>query len=265
LDLPIGLRFKLARQSALALLGWRGNVAVGLMQTPDGWKVRVDGREIAVASPLRWKLYRQGWTARLDRLDREYGVGRHVALAPGSVVVDIGANAGEFAFAATRRGASIYCVEPDPTAYACLAANLAALRAADAAARVSLADCVIWKDDGEIDFGLAPERADSSVFLRSGEVIRKRTMTLESFCRENSVGRIDLLKCDAEGAEPEALEGAGAILPSIKVVALDTGPERNGARTNAECAALLESAGFRVIEEKIGTRLMTYGINSRLG
>jgi FkbM family methyltransferase len=241
------------RQRALAALRIGGAVDVRLSEEEGGLFVLVDGERIAVPSPLRWKLYRQGWAARLDRLEREYGVGRHVRLSPGGVVVDIGANVGEFAHVCARYAAAAYCFEPDPAAFACLKQNTRAL------ANVHAFDDVVWKTDGVLEFALAPERADSSVFAE-GPRVEKRSATIETIARDHGLARIDLVKCDAEGAEPEVLEGIGAAAPAIRAVALDTGPERKGARTNEACAAILRRYGFDVVDEKIGTRWMTYGL-----
>ncbi len=252
--LPVSVRGKLLRQRLLAALKIGGNVPVFLRETAEGPVVEASGRRIHVPSPLRWKLYRRGWEARLERLAREYGVGRHVTLGAGDVVVDVGANVGEFAHVAAQRGARVYCIEPDPAAFACLIRNIAGLGGASAH------DALIWKEDGEIDFALAPDRADSSVFARGAKTIRRRAVRLETFAREVGIARIDLLKCDAEGAEPEVLQGLGALFAETRAVALDTGPEREGARTDKSCAAILAREGFRVIEEAVGTRLMTYGL-----
>lgn len=257
MQLPIAVRLKLARQSALAAFRIGGNVPVRLVETAGGVAVEVEGRLFEVPSPLRWKLYRQGFEARLDRLEREYGVNRHVRLRQGAIVLDVGANAGEFAFVAARYGARIYCIEPDPSVFACLKANIAGLAGASAH------DPVIWNADGEVAFGIAPARADSSVFADGAPKIGKRAMSLAAFARENGLAGADFLKCDAEGAEPEVLEGAGAFLENIRAVALDTGPERRGERTDRACGEILARAGFSVIDETVGGRRMTYGINPR--
>jgi len=246
-------RLKLLRQRLLAEFRLGGNVDVALEETADGVFVRVDGARIAVPSPLRWKLYRKGWPARLDQLEREYGVGRHVVLTPGSIVLDIGANAGEFAHVCARYGARVLCFEPDPEVFACLRRNIAALDNASAF------DFVVWKEDGAVDFGLAPARADSSVFADGPRVVRA-AKTIATIAREQKLARIDLVKCDAEGAEPEVLEGIGDAFPLVRAVALDTGAERRGKRTNDACAAILRARGFDVIDETIGTRKMTFGL-----
>ena len=255
LQLTTTQRLKLARQRVLALLRIGGIADVRLEEAPDGLFVRVEGRRIAVPSPLRWKLYRKGWAARLDRLEREYGVGRHIVLGPESVVLDIGANAGEFAHVCARYGAKVFCFEPDPLVHACLQKNIAGLP------NVTAFDDVIWSENDEVDFALAPERADSSVFA-DGPKIRKRAITIEQFASDHGLSRIDLIKCDAEGAEPEVLQGIGAAFPLVRALALDTGAERRGKRTNEECAAMLKEHGFLSFDEKVGTRWMTYGVRN---
>ena len=253
---PLKQKLKLLRQRAYAALSYRGHVPLSVSADPLGAVIHVDGMSVYAPSALRWKLYKKGWAARLDQLEREYGVGRHISLNEGSTVLDIGANAGEFAHVAARYGARIHCLEPDPKVFACLKANTSSL------SRVSIHDTLIWKENADIAFFSAPNTADSSVFDEGqGEKITKPAVTVERFCADNMIAQIDLLKCDAEGAEPEILEGIGAMFPHIRVIALDTGAERQGARTHRECRTLLEAHGFSVFDEKISKRLMTYGVN----
>jgi FkbM family methyltransferase len=255
-QLPLKVRLKLVRQAVYAALSFRGHVPLAIEQSPLGATVTVNGKTIHVPSALRWKLYKKGWRARLDQLEREYGVGHHITLGPASTVLDIGANAGEFAHICARYGARVYCLEPDPKVFACLKANTASLE------NVSIHDVLIWNENTDIDFFSAPANADSSAFDEGqGPRIKKSAITVEQFCRDNSISKIDLLKCDAEGAEPEMLAGLGAMFSKISVIALDTGAERMGERTNETCAAILKQNGFDVVDEKIGKRLMTYGIN----
>ena len=112
--LPLKQRLKLLRQSVYAALSFRGHVPLAIEDCPLGAAIQVKDATVYVPSALRWKLYKKGWCARLDQLEREYGVGRHVVLGPESVVIDIGANVGEFAHIAARYGARIICIEPDP-------------------------------------------------------------------------------------------------------------------------------------------------------
>ena len=254
--LPLKQKLKLFRQSVYANLSFRGHTPISVEADPLGAVIKVEGKSIYAPSPLRWKLYKKGWSARLKQLSEEYGVGRHVTLNENSIVLDIGANAGEFAYVAAKYGARIYCIEPDPRVFSCLKANVSSL------SNASAHDALIWKENTDLCFFSAPDTADSSVFDEGqGEKIIKPAQTAEQFCKDHHIAHIDLLKCDAEGAEPEILEGLGEMFSHIGVIALDTGAERQGARTNKECRAILEGAGFTVIDEKVGKRLMTFGIN----
>ncbi len=255
LQLPFKIRWKLFRQDLLAAAHVRGHVRVALAPHPLGAEVIVaDGRFI-VPSPYRWKLYRKGWTARLDQLAAEYGVGRHAELAADSIVIDAGANAGEFAHVCARFGARVFCLEPDAAVRACLTQNILTLTNASAH------DALLWKEEADVPFASIPDHADSSVFAANAAPSEtRRATTLDRFCADNAIAHIDLLKCDAEGAEPEVLEGAAAMLARTRAVALDTGAERQGARTHEACRAILEGHGFRVIDQAVGKRLMTYGL-----
>ena len=253
--LPLKQRLKLVRQKIYAAAGFRGHRPLEIRESQFGAEILVDGVAIKVPSPLRWKLYKKGWRARLDQLEREYGVDRHIRLDDQSTVLDVGANAGEFAHICARYGARIYCIEPDPKAFACLTHNIAGL------ANASAHETLFWKETADLNFYSAPERADSSVFNEGqGPVTIKQAVTADAFASEAGVDRIDLFKCDAEGAEPEVLEGARDILNRVRLAAIDTGAERQGQRTNRECAKILEKAGLTVLDEKVDKRLMTYGL-----
>lgn len=254
LNLPFKIRWKLLRQDILAALGVHGHKRVRLTKHALGAEVHVFDGRIVVPSPYRWKLYRKGWRARLDQLAAEYGVDRHIRLGDDSVVIDVGANAGEFAHLCARYGARVFCIEPDAAVRACLVENIRALSNATAH------NALLWNSDATVSFTSIPAHADSSVFAEhvAGSETRHAT-TLDLFCAKHGIDNIDLLKCDAEGAEPEVLEGGHKALARCRFVALDTGAERHGERTHAACRKILERHGFQVSDEAIGKRLMTYG------
>lgn len=258
MQLSTAQRLKLyVRQPLLSALRIAGNVPVALRETSDGVCVIVEGRTIHVPAALCWKYYRQGWKGRLAKLAAEYGLMTRFSLGRDSLVLDIGANTGDFAHACARLGARVICFEPDPSVYGCLVRNVASTHG------IETHDLVVWKEDGEVAFGLAPERHDSSVFAEGAPTVMRPAKRLDHFAKAHGIGQVTLLKCDAEGAEPEVLEGAGDFLHEVAFVSIDTGAERKGARTNRECAALLASREFDVVDERIGTRLMTFGVNRR--
>ena len=53
-----------------------------------------------------------------------------------------------------------------------------------------------------------------------------QTTTLNKFFKKSKLGKIKLLKLEAEGYEPEILLGANKILDKIEYIAIDGGYER---------------------------------------
>jgi hypothetical protein len=78
---------------------------------------------------------------------------------------------------------------------------------------------------------------------------RVPTVSLDSFCTEHEIDRIDLLKLDIQGNEHQALAGAAHLLNTGRIGTILT--ELNWARNNeATCPAtesirILEKAGYR--------------------
>lgn len=249
-------RLKLLRQNLFASVGYGAHVPLEVAPSDGCTRISMPDGVVSTTSPLRWKLYKNGWRYRLQRLAREYGLGREYDLAPGDVVIDVGANIGEFTILAAAFGARVYAFEPDPTAAACFEANTRALDG------VHLYRDVLWREETEIDFHLAPERADSSAFTPQSahSTTRRIAQPLDSIAELRRIDRVKLIKCDAEGAEPEVLMGATRVLGITDVVVIDTGAERLGRRTNVECEALLASAGFDVQELSRASRSVTLGM-----
>jgi len=253
--LPPAERFKFARHRFYAAIGYQRRARLQLRDV-DGYCqiVAPDGSMFRV-SPANWRRYKRGLAARLDGLDTQYFF---TALAPPpGPVLDVGAHAGEFSLLALNDGRTVYAVEPDPDALACLRRNLAGKDS------LTVIDALIWNAEEELTFSLSASLADSSVFgadnpeMATGTV-RRRATTLDRIAEDYGIDALAFLKCDAEGAEPEALEGGRELLRRTARIAIDTGPERKGSRTSDACEALLRDAGFAVRTRERG-RIVTYG------
>lgn len=235
-----------------------GHGPVQLERRPEGFVVVSEGQTIHIPAALRWRMYRKGWARRSARLARQFGVPDLVPLKPGDTVIDIGANVGEFALACAARGADVHCVEGDPAVYACLSRNT------EAELRIRRYNNVLWSAEEDITFFSAPERADSSVFAAEGDpsytAMTVRATTLDRLAEDAGIGAVTLLKCDAEGAEPEVMAGAHHVLARTRTVAVDTGPERLGAETHDAVAEILRESGFVVRREIRDGRKMTVGV-----
>lgn len=255
LDLRLRDRAHLALHNLVARTGLGGLKPVEVSRDGRQFDLSMQGHRLRVPSALLWRSYRRGWDARMQRLAAEFGLDGTFALARGDTVIDIGANVGDFALLAAGQGAQVLCLDGDPVVVACLNTNTAAIPDITT-------DCaILWKEACELTFYSAPGKADSSIFLPPGEGVAAFTaqaQTLDAVATRHGLGDIALLKMDAEGAEPEVLQGATEVLARTRHVAIDTGPERNGAETGVECADILRAAGFTLLSPPNTKRRMTF-------
>lgn len=157
------------------------------------------------------------------------------------VIFDIGACEGEdsIRYARLFPNARIFAFEPVPENVALIERNLSAY----GTTRVELVPCALSSEEGSAVFHLssgAPEGAanseewnygnKSSSLLPPGDVrehhpwlvfdrtIEVRTRTLDGFCRERGIERVDFIHMDVQGAELRVLEGAEGMLPTLRAV-----------------------------------------------
>jgi FkbM family methyltransferase len=164
-----------------------------------------------------------------------------VTIEPGDIIIEAGANVGELTTAAAPRARHLHVFEPDPMTFGCLTRNAAHLP------NVTLHHAGLGDFQGQSQLYLSRENSDSS-FIRPEKyvgVVQVPITTVAAVMDEHGLRHVDFLKLEAEGFEPEILAGCGKRLADIRKVAVDCGPERQGANTYSECEALLRDAGFR--------------------
>lgn len=180
-----------------------------------------------------------------------------VIVESGDIVIDVGANIGEFSYSAAKIARKVISVEPDASAYRCLSENVKKLD------NVSCNDYAVTEHDGEFDFYLSSGTSDSSLLEPSSGTQRTERVkgrTLRSIMLQHGISQVDFLKLEAEGYEPEILQGAGSALRAIRKVALDASPERYGEPTHEKCMEVLAAAGFSVW--RVGW--IVFGINPEI-
>ncbi|HET7489712.1 MAG TPA: FkbM family methyltransferase [Acidimicrobiales bacterium] len=133
-------------------------------------------------------------------------------LAPDAVALDVGANIGPVTLAMSRlcpRG-RVFALEPAPSNYAYLRANLAANRAGNVSA-----ECLaLYDTEGRLSFA---ESADDPAGSHVGEGSTSvDATTLDCFVAERGIARIDLVKMDVEGSELRVLRGGQATLTRLR-------------------------------------------------
>src|SRR5687768_4824762 len=118
-----------------------------------------------------------------------------------SVVVDLGANRGEFSQRVRARfGCRCYAVEPTPRLF----------REIEQIPGVRSFNYAINDRDEPVTFHISESEVRSSLLgnlqRATGEHVTVQGRTLESFMAENQLSRINLLKADIEGAEVRLFE-----------------------------------------------------------
>jgi len=159
-------------------------------------------------------------------------------LQPGAVVIDVGANLGEWTvpFARSVGGAGrVIAIEPAPRSAAALEMTLAA----NAIRQAEIVRCAIGNHDGIADFAVpvvTSARTDTGT-ARIGpacaghDALQVPLRSLDSLAAERNLARLGLIKIDVEGHERRVLDGAAAILDRHRpVLVIETGHEAEGDR-----------------------------------
>jgi FkbM family methyltransferase len=133
-------------------------------------------------------------------------------VSPGDVVIDCGAHIGGFTSIALRSGARLVAaIEPEK-------ANAIAFRRNFnkelQSGRVILIEKGVWDKTGTLSLHLSRTGDSHSVAIPQNAGIDQKieVVTLDSLVETLKLPRVDFIKMDIEGAERNALRGAGRIL-----------------------------------------------------
>lgn len=162
--------------------------------------------------------------------------------AESPVVVDVGANIGQFSAAVLlfAPDASILAVEPDPDVHARLSAHLASangVRTVCAAAGADAGTAPLHRAALPV---MSTLRTDGLSGYELVGTVDVDVVTLDELTRD--VPAVDLLKVDVEGFELEALQGAQALLRRTRFLLVELGLGREQSRGNLDVLAAVQRA-----------------------
>lgn len=127
-----------------------------------------------------------------------------IGVSTGDVVIDAGGGWGDTALYFAQNAARVFCFECIPSNVKVMQQNLE--MNATLAPRIRIVPSALWSRSHE---KLAFEdRGPGSKPGSSGLTVEVVTQTLDDFVSANSVRKVDFVKMDIEGAEPQALVGA---------------------------------------------------------
>jgi FkbM family methyltransferase len=209
----------------------------------EGFIVGVPGEEWRLAA---YHAFRGVLEPGLTRRFRE-------TLRPGMVVVDVGANVGMYTLIAARlvgQAGRVISFEPTPRTFAILKDNIQVNGLLETG-RVEFHAVAIADRIGTARFGVyTANNGHNTLFPAGGDakVIDVATTTLDAALAD--VPRVDVIKIDAEGAEPLIWAGMSATLarnPGIRIF-VEFAPAllERGGRDPAGFLAQIQGDGFHV-------------------
>jgi FkbM family methyltransferase len=126
-------------------------------------------------------------------------------MKPDWTVIEIGANIGYYAMMEARLVKRVYAIEPGPSNYQQLISNIRLNKYTN----IIPYQLAIGDHNGEVGFEIA-KACNWSRIAMSNETanVNVRMQTLDSFIKEQKIGRVDYLRMDVEGYEYAIVEGA---------------------------------------------------------
>jgi len=187
---------------------------------------------------LRWLVEAGPHSCWLGRYEAHEVSAFVSVIRKGSVVFDLGANAGYFSLAASRAtgmAGEVVAFEPLDKPASWLTRHVAL----NGLANVRLERCAVADSDGEIR--LEPRPGDAQGQISSSGRLAIRARSLDSLCHDAQRAP-DVMKIDIEGAEALALRGASHVLGSDRpTIMLET----HSGDLLKECVSILESFDYR--------------------
>ena len=184
--------------------------------------------------------YQDGLLNRVEDLAEVYFL-KKIDFKDGDIFVDCGANVGDLKLWFKLNSININYVgfEPSPVEFKCLQNNVKPSKVHNVG---------LWKDNSELKFYISSQGADSSLI----EPEKYEKAIIINVCRLDSFfdTKIKCIKLEAEGAEPEVLEGLGDKLKLVEYVSADLGYERgiDAESTLAPVTNFLLQKNFELID-----------------
>jgi|GEM_PF-534590 FkbM family methyltransferase len=164
---------------------------------------------------------------------------------PDDTVLEVGGFTGITTAIAAERGKEVYVLEPSPRNRKCLERNVTA-------DNVTVLPYAAGEENTTTTFNIGEMASKDSLsdpkHGSSGHSVDVDVRTIESVCEEMGIDRVDFLKLDAEGLEPEVLRGIGDV--EVRKAVISGSNERDGEYTAPDVSSLLESRGYEVFRSQ---------------
>lgn len=175
-----------------------------------GYRVRLE-----LADYIQRSMYLDAFEPHETRMVQTY-------LKPGMTVVDVGANVGYYTLMAASivgEEGQVHAFEPSPYAFARLHATICN----NHISQVRLVQAALGDQRGQARLFLPAQIGNHTPTLLGEDVrhaVEVPIRTLDEYVRQHNIERIDLLKLDVEGFEPNVIAGARETIGAGKIRAV---------------------------------------------
>ena len=213
------------------------------------YKVKSDNLSMYFFDKMRgFNTYAYGIKERAVSLAATYNLNL-IKFSENDVVIDCGANYGDLYTWTLINNCKINYIsfEPSPKDFKCVELNCSGQKNNNIA---------LSNKTGKTEFYLKTDSGDSSLLEPAEgftEIIEIETTTLKEFVIKNKINHIKFFKLEAEGFEPEILNGSKDVLNRIEYIGVDGSPERGPkAETTIDYAIkFLTENNFKMIGSNI--------------
>jgi len=216
-----------------------------------------EGKILHLKSGIKFKMkhFMDAWTIKESFVDNEY---HYSPFGKKDIVIDIGANIGDFSvFAAYRGAAKVYAFEPSRKTFQQFTNNISLNNMENVIKPFNMA---VGGGNRFIKLYTSEMSGLASIYRTRGEKKheRVRSTNLKEIFTSNKILKCDFLKIDCEGAEYEILEKCPSnIYKKIKKIALEF-HEMDPNHNHENLISKLKDEGFSIksqydeIENTIG-------------
>ena len=197
------------------------------------------------------KCYLKSLEFRTKEIYEDYLL-KNLEFEDNDLVIDCGANFGDLYLYLDSLNCRItyFGIEPGKKEFEALSYNTQKNKSL---IKSKIFNIAFGKDNSKMDLFYSPSGADSSLIETSNFIAKFQidVQTIDQFIIQNKIkGKIKLLKLEAEGYEPEILQGCQNNLDNIEYISADIGPERGISNqcTLVEVTNFLINKGFKLID-----------------
>lgn len=242
---------KLTETLINARLLFRGRPIRVAMENAPIYTVSDGDMQITICRQGRYNRYKRGIKRGINALASDYHLDTLEGL-DGGTFVDCGANVGELGMWAKLQNMNYIAFEPEHLEADCCDQN-------NYGGKALTVRKALWKETTTLEFFHKADTADSSA-LSVNEYIKKtlvQAVSLDDHLDLSKLSHPVILKLEAEGAEPEVLQGAKKFVAVADYVTVDCGYERGACQdhTFIEVNDALIRNGYQAIAAKFRGRV----------